>query len=109
MKQVISKGGIIMDIAKLYSESKCPHCGKYCISYRQKMNLIDYRYSYTCKECGGTIELPMWHILLYLSEIILMILLMVKLHLNTWQIIIGALLTYLFISFIQLPFIPIRD
>jgi len=72
------------------------------------MKLIDYRYTYTCKECGGTIKLPAWHALLYLSEIILMIYLIVRLNLNSWQAIIFGLLMLLFIWLVQLPFIPIK-
>ncbi|SNS15429.1 hypothetical protein SAMN05446037_100519 [Anaerovirgula multivorans] len=97
-----------MNTKKLYGNSKCPSCGKYCITYKEKMKLIDYRFTHECKECGGTIQLPAWHALLFLSELGLMLFLAIKFNLNTWQAITLGLALYLFIRFIQLPFIPIK-
>lgn len=98
-----------MNFFKRHLRYKCPNCYKCTISYWQKIKLIDYRYTYTCKECGGTIKLPAWHALLYLSEIVIMIYLIVKLDLESWQSIIFGVLMLLFIWFIQLPFVPIKD
>lgn len=97
-----------MKLKKLYSHSKCPHCGEFTISFWQKMNLVDYRYSYTCKKCGGTIQLPVWHTLLYVGEMIMLIVIAVKFHFNTWQSILSGVLLLLFIWLVQLPFTPIR-
>lgn len=97
-----------MSIKKVYLKTQCPNCQKNCISYWQKIKLIDFRYSYICKECGGTIKLPLWHTLLYLIELSLLIFLIVKLQLSTGEAIISGIFMLLFIWFIQLPFIPIK-
>lgn len=101
-------GGVVMTINKRYAYSKCPHCGKYTISYRQKMKLVDYRYCHACKECGGNIQLPAWHAVLYLCEIIILIIVVDNLNMNTWQAILSGVALLLFISLVQLPLIPIR-
>lgn len=97
-----------MDFRDLYGASECPHCGNKTISYRQKINLIDYRYSYTCKECGGTIQLPLWHIFLYISEVISMVVAIVKFNMSSWQAVLCGVLILLFINYVQLPFIRIK-
>lgn len=97
-----------MKLKNLYSHSKCPHCGKFTISLWQKMSLVDYRYTYTCKECGGTIQLPVWHTILYLGETIMLIAIIVKYSLNAWQAILSGGILLLFIGLVQLPFIPIK-
>jgi len=92
-----------------FSNSRCPNCGKYCITYWQKIKLVDYRFSNECKECGGYIKLPFWHIPLYLAEVVLIFYVMVKFKLNAWESVVFGILSWLFINFIQLPFIPIKN
>lgn len=98
-----------MKYTERFLYSQCPNCGKQCITYWQKMKLVDYRFDHKCKLCGGYIKLPAWHIPLYLSEIFLMMFLIVKFELNKWESILLGVLFLLIISFIQLPFIPIKN
>ena len=105
---VISEGRGIMYFLGKFPKYKCPNCNKYTISYWQKIKLMDYRYTHSCKECGGTIKLPVWHTLLYLCEIMLMIYSIVRLNLNSFQSIILGVMILIFMWFIQLPFVPIR-
>lgn len=97
-----------MTFSKLYDHSKCPHCGNNTISYWEKMNLIDYRYTHECKECGGTLQLPLWHSVLYLGEVIMFIYGGVNVDMSSWQIIFSGVILLLFINFVQLLFIPIK-
>ena len=89
-----------MKSKNLYTYSKCPNCDKYTVSFRQKMNFVDYRYTYTCKECGGTIQLPVWHSIVYLSEIIMFIAMGVKFNLNAWQVILTGIFLFILIGIV---------
>lgn len=97
-----------MKLRNFYKNIKCPHCDKETITYWQKISLIDYRYTYTCKECGGTIQLPLWHTAVYLGEIIMLIVGIVRLNMSSWQAILSGVLVLIFINFVQLLFIPIK-
>lgn len=91
----------------MYSKSKCPHCGKYCITHWKKMNLMDLRFTHNCKECGGTIKLASWYYPLCIFEILVLFLLKNRFGLNEWNIIVFVLIGIL-VYFIQMPLIPIK-
>lgn len=97
-----------MNLKKKYYSSKCPHCNKGIITFKKKMNLVDYRYSYNCEECGGNIQLPAWHAVLYLSETVILIGIIAKSDIGNIQIVLSWGLFLIFVLFIQLPFIPVR-
>lgn len=94
-----------MKFKNLYSHSKCPHCDKFTISFWQKMSLADYRYTHTCKECNGTIQLPAWHAILFLSEVIMLIAIAGKFSLNTWQTFIFRYPIFNLFQHIKPPFV----
>jgi transposase-like protein len=55
---------------------KCPHCGKKSIPLWKKL-IMDPRYNYKCKECGGYINTPYYYLVL-ISVVTLIVLYLSK-------------------------------
>ena len=98
---------IVTKIKKVISKSKCPHCGKYSISFWKKTKLIDYRFKHKCKNCSHYVRLSYWHVPIFLSEMFLLMFLVYELRMDRLQAYSTGLILIGFIWFIQLPFIPI--
>lgn len=97
-----------MSLLDKYKDARCPHCDEDTISYLTRMSLVGHRHGHACRRCGGAIQLPLWHTLLYLAEIGLTLVVVVSFQLSGWAIVTVGLLAFIFILFVQLPHIPIE-
>lgn len=70
--------------------------------------MVDYRHVHECPACGNVIKLPFWHTSLYLTEVGLMIVVIVRFQLTGWQSAVLGIAVLLFIVLVQLPHVPVE-